>query len=523
MAMPLLQALLNTCYDGTTIWAPIKDSKDYETVRRGFRYRLTKEREEILLKHKFVPEQYLKTLKTSVAEQEQILIVIRPVIRFMLDTGRAATSYLTTFCSEASHPFGSPRITAGLFGQHCYTPVFSLDAKEKTTLRFQKLDRVRYRSSEEDGNQPSRWPLATITDQWYREDDWLPGVAAYRFQIDSNGYYNYAPEDKGEYLVGAPKDRATVTGTRKQNNKHGCAFRSWGRNCLHPRCTDWRGAQFGIPDDSVAEAATHWSNGNFRGMPEPGLQQWTALKPKQRSQIVSEIGDLVCLKLNNFIKFHVAKPQLKILVPEIFSPKGLEFLCGNTSVKKLVNLLDSAAECEMCIEKKLQQNGTFSKLQDGKLTVDARCPCRRPHAHNEIFTIDTLGVRYCSEAGKAVDKNKVEGLWGTVRRCAIGEFSLALAILAKKGALVDPQYKIALAHLAKVYAPKGTVLPQSPPATGQENTAPKACNYCDKQGGANTGIKLSRCSRCLQIWYCCRDHQMKDWPKHKKCCKKQSS
>lgn len=46
--------------------------------------------------------------------------------------------------------------------------------------------------------------------------------------------------------------------------------------------------------------------------------------------------------------------------------------------------------------------------------------------------------------------------------------------------------------------------------------APNVCAVC-----ANTDLnQLSRCSQCKSVKYCCKDHQIKGWKKHKKVCKK---
>jgi hypothetical protein len=38
------------------------------------------------------------------------------------------------------------------------------------------------------------------------------------------------------------------------------------------------------------------------------------------------------------------------------------------------------------------------------------------------------------------------------------------------------------------------------------------CNYCHKVGERKI---LMRCSRCKNIYYCCKEHQSQDWSKHK--------
>jgi len=37
------------------------------------------------------------------------------------------------------------------------------------------------------------------------------------------------------------------------------------------------------------------------------------------------------------------------------------------------------------------------------------------------------------------------------------------------------------------------------------------CNVCGDKA-------TQRCSRCKQVWYCCRECQLKDWKKHKPMC-----
>ncbi|GFH60312.1 hypothetical protein CTEN210_16788 [Chaetoceros tenuissimus] len=42
------------------------------------------------------------------------------------------------------------------------------------------------------------------------------------------------------------------------------------------------------------------------------------------------------------------------------------------------------------------------------------------------------------------------------------------------------------------------------------------CSYCDLK--ENDTVTLSRCTRCKVQFYCSRDCQVKDWPRHKKQC-----
>lgn len=44
----------------------------------------------------------------------------------------------------------------------------------------------------------------------------------------------------------------------------------------------------------------------------------------------------------------------------------------------------------------------------------------------------------------------------------------------------------------------------------------KYCNVCKEMDAA----KLSRCSGCKIVYYCCKEHQANDWKNHKKVCKK---
>ncbi|XP_043473805.1 uncharacterized protein LOC122505960 [Leptopilina heterotoma] len=43
------------------------------------------------------------------------------------------------------------------------------------------------------------------------------------------------------------------------------------------------------------------------------------------------------------------------------------------------------------------------------------------------------------------------------------------------------------------------------------------CHACHSYGGEN--INLKRCSACGLVSYCCKEHQVKDWPSHKQFCK----
>lgn len=44
------------------------------------------------------------------------------------------------------------------------------------------------------------------------------------------------------------------------------------------------------------------------------------------------------------------------------------------------------------------------------------------------------------------------------------------------------------------------------------------CDFCKKQAGSNSSVKVSQCSRCQKVAYCGRDCQSKAWPSHKKEC-----
>jgi hypothetical protein len=46
---------------------------------------------------------------------------------------------------------------------------------------------------------------------------------------------------------------------------------------------------------------------------------------------------------------------------------------------------------------------------------------------------------------------------------------------------------------------------------------PYSCGICKR--GENCDVNLSRCKNCKIAYYCCREHQMKAWPNHKKACK----
>jgi hypothetical protein len=44
----------------------------------------------------------------------------------------------------------------------------------------------------------------------------------------------------------------------------------------------------------------------------------------------------------------------------------------------------------------------------------------------------------------------------------------------------------------------------------------KACGWCGEVGA-------SRCSKCHEMWYCCREHQAKHWGLHKLVCGKEGA
>ena len=49
---------------------------------------------------------------------------------------------------------------------------------------------------------------------------------------------------------------------------------------------------------------------------------------------------------------------------------------------------------------------------------------------------------------------------------------------------------------------------------------PYACQVCHRSRICQTGpnVSLSKCSKCKRVYYCGRNHQAKDWSKHKKTC-----
>lgn len=44
-----------------------------------------------------------------------------------------------------------------------------------------------------------------------------------------------------------------------------------------------------------------------------------------------------------------------------------------------------------------------------------------------------------------------------------------------------------------------------------------SCNICENLV-CSDGTPLLRCSQCALVHYCCREHQKKDWKKHKAFC-----
>lgn len=54
-------------------------------------------------------------------------------------------------------------------------------------------------------------------------------------------------------------------------------------------------------------------------------------------------------------------------------------------------------------------------------------------------------------------------------------------------------------------------------STDEKFYFPNMCHSCHSYGGEN--INLKRCSACGIISYCCKEHQVKDWPSHKQFCR----
>jgi len=49
---------------------------------------------------------------------------------------------------------------------------------------------------------------------------------------------------------------------------------------------------------------------------------------------------------------------------------------------------------------------------------------------------------------------------------------------------------------------------------------PKECALCGKKEDPQQEVKLLGCGQCLVIFYCSKEHQKDDWPRHKSICKK---
>jgi hypothetical protein len=45
--------------------------------------------------------------------------------------------------------------------------------------------------------------------------------------------------------------------------------------------------------------------------------------------------------------------------------------------------------------------------------------------------------------------------------------------------------------------------------------------FCGNHSCLSVPISRSRCSGCRKVYYCSRECQVKDWPEHKKVCKKE--
>ena len=58
------------------------------------------------------------------------------------------------------------------------------------------------------------------------------------------------------------------------------------------------------------------------------------------------------------------------------------------------------------------------------------------------------------------------------------------------------------------------------PPTNRENTNDASPTYgnasCDRKGVFSETTKLLRCSRCKNIWYCCKSCQRDDWKRHQR-------
>eukprot|EP00562_Extubocellulus_spinifer_P001666 CAMPEP_0178487940 /NCGR_PEP_ID=MMETSP0696-20121128/9589_1 /TAXON_ID=265572 /ORGANISM="Extubocellulus spinifer, Strain CCMP396" /LENGTH=553 /DNA_ID=CAMNT_0020115665 /DNA_START=54 /DNA_END=1715 /DNA_ORIENTATION=- len=516
----------------------ITDPDTYVFVRAYLRYIVNEERSDKLM-HLGLAVEELDRMRRHVPEDTDLLFVIQPDdpsgIGFMCDGGSPDTSWL---CRSSNEDFGVDydlmtvvhKMLVEAMGTPDISPPYTQADKESHALRFRQYQRIKFSTGKEGRD---RWKLGTVTRLYYREDDWLPGYCAYQFQ-DDDGDYRFAPKDTDEFIRNAQGKGGRARRSPSVNKDVWFLF---GRNCLHPRDVPWKGGDLGIADQSTFGAAESYISNGEIGLEPHVFRQWKALTESSRFTIVTKFAEMVFRMREDFLKSRITRAQVELLIPELYTSKGKSDLVagrGDSCMTGMLNLLDGACECGYCVEKACEERGIFRSLREkniGKLLVECNCPCPRSHKRDG-FIIGTDSTGYCIDTGEVVDGCFAE-MWGSARRFLIGNFFTNFGFFAQGDfiaredageGLIDSLVRDFGKMNPALGASRGSNGSAAAPARASSAIAdvPK-CSLCSKKEGGREGITLFRCSRCKLVFYCCKEHQERDWPNHRRSCKKQAS